>query len=90
MDIKISTDTKFLLNDVRKPTKSVKSSRKAEEQAPGGLYTLAITVDTVLDLAETTIDLKDSISGFLVKLKAFRSDRPNQTRSIERSNMSLC
>ena len=53
---------KVLLSDVRKPTKSVKSSRKAEEQAPGGLYTLAITVETVLHLAETTIDSKDSKS----------------------------
>ena len=40
----------LLLNDVRKPTKSVKSSKKTEEQALGGLYTLAITVDTVVDL----------------------------------------
>ena len=49
----------FLLNYVRKRTKSVKSSGKAEEQAPDGLYTLAITVDTVVALSETTIDSND-------------------------------
>ena len=39
---------------------SHRAVEKAVEQAPGGMYTLAMTVDTLLNLADTTIDSKDS------------------------------